>query len=49
MSIAINKILSDENLLDEVTRKCFREVDKNNSGKIDLFPMNSMKNLEIIL
>ena len=36
MSIAINKILSDENLLDEVTRKCFREVDKNNSGKIDL-------------
>ena len=36
MSFAINKILNDENLLDEVTRKCFREVDKNNSGKIDL-------------
>ena len=36
MSLAIKKILNDENLLSEVTKRSFDSVDTDKSGKIDL-------------
>ena len=36
MSLAIKKILNDDNLLSEVTKRSFDSVDTDKSGKIDL-------------
>ena len=44
MSIAIKKILHDQNLLTEVTKRSFDSVDTDKSGKIDLKELKEILN-----
>ena len=44
MSNAIKKILNDDNILSEVTKRSFDEVDTNHSGKIDLKELTEILN-----
>ena len=44
MSNAINKILHDDNILSEITKRSFDEVDTNHSGTIELKELTEILN-----